>query len=234
MIQEILIVYLNEYGGMALLASFLIGVLTSLAPCSIITLPLLAGSTVTLSDDLDEKEKKLFIYKYSALFVLGLIISFSVLMLIVAKIGMMLSVAPFWAYALAAISTFLVVVYSLGWFGSLDKQSVARKFLKYKLYGALVIGVIFGLVSSPCASALLVAIITTAEQSGWVYAYFLVLSFAMGHGSLLLLAGMSLGFAQSVISSKSLNVISKYINGFFIAVLIAIGIYFIYKAYQIF
>jgi len=62
----------------------------------------------------------------------------------------------------------------------------------------------------------------------------LVLSFAIGHGSLLLLAGMSIGFAQSVTSNKSLNKISKYINGFFIAVLVAIGIYFVYKAYQVF
>jgi len=232
--QEVLVTYLNDFGVLALLASFFIGVLTSLAPCSIVTLPLLAGSAVTLSDDLDEKKKKFFIYKYSVLFVLGLIISFSFLMLIVAKVGMMLSVAPFWAYMLAAISTFLVVAYSLGWLGSFDKQRVAQKFLRYRLYGALIIGLIFGLVSSPCASAPLVAIITTAEQAGWAYSYFLVLSFAIGHGSLLLLAGMSIGFAQSVTSNKSLNKISKYINGFFIAVLVAIGIYFVYKAYQVF
>jgi len=142
--QEVLVTYLNDFGVLALLASFFIGVLTSLAPCSIVTLPLLAGSAVTLSDDLDEKKKKFFIYKYSVLFVLGLIISFSFLMLIVAKVGMMLSVAPFWAYMLAAISTFLVVAYSLGWLGSFDKQRVAQKFLRYRLYGALIIGLLFG------------------------------------------------------------------------------------------
>ncbi len=229
--ENILIEYVQNYGVFAILASFGIGILTALAPCSIVTLPLLVGSAVTLSSDLDERERKIFIYKYSALFVLGLVISFSILMLIVAKVGMMLSVAPFWAYGLASIATFIVVAYSLGWIGSVDKTLVATKFLKYKLFGAVLIGVIFGLVSSPCATAPLVAIITVAQQTGWIYSYLLVLAFALGHASLLLLAGISIGFAQSMASNKILNAISRYINGIFIMMLIVIGFYFVYKTY---
>jgi len=232
--ENLLIEYVQNYGLLAILASFGIGILTALAPCSIVTLPLLVGSAVTLSSDLDEKQKKIFIYKYSALFALGLVISFSILMLIVAKVGMMLSVAPFWAYALASIATFTVVAYSLGWIGSVDKSLVATKFLKYKLWGAVIIGLIFGLVSSPCASAPLVAIITVAEQTGWIYSYLLVLAFAIGHASLLLLAGVSIGFTQSIASSRLFNTISKYINNIFIAMLIGIGIYFTYKTYLYF
>lgn len=229
--EQLFISYLQDYGLIALIASFAIGVLTALAPCSIVTLPLLVGSAVTLSSDMDEKKKKIFIYKYSLLFVVGIIISFSILMIIVAKVGMMLSVAPAWAYALAAIATFSVVAYSLGWLGSVNKDALSKKFLKYKLFGAVIVGLIFGLVSSPCASAPLVAIITVAEQTGWFYSYFLVLSFAIGHSVLLLAAGISVGFAQGIASSKILNSISKYINILFIIMLIIIGLYFIYKTY---
>lgn len=232
--ENLLIEYVQNYGFYAILASFGIGVLTALAPCSIVTLPLLVGSAVTLSSDMSKKEKKIFIYKYSSLFVLGIILSFSILMIIVAKVGMMLSIAPSWAYALAAVATFSVTAYSLGLFGSINKNALSRKFLKYKLFGAVIIGLIFGLVSSPCASAPLVAIITVAEQTGWIYSYFLVLSFAIGHSALLLAAGVSVGFAQSIASSKILNIISKYINGLFIVMLLIIGIYFIYKTYMSF
>lgn len=232
--EEILINSVQNYGIFALIASFGIGVLTSLAPCSILTLPLLVGSAVTLSEDMNQKEKKIFIYKYSALFVLGLVISFSILMYLVSKIGLMLSVAPFWAYLLASIATFVVVAYSLGFINVLDKDRVAKKFLRFKLYGAIIIGLIFGLVSSPCASAPLVAIITVADNSGWIYSYFLVLLFAIGHGALLLAAGISIGFAQSIVSNKLLNSISKVINIFFIITLIGIGIYFLYKTYLTF
>lgn len=155
-------------------------------------------------------------------------------MLLVSKIGLMLSIAPSWAYALAALATFMVVAYSLGWMGSINKDKIAKKFLKYKLYGAIIIGLIFGLVSSPCASAPLVAIITVADQSGWIYSYFLVLAFAIGHASLLLLAGVSIGFTQSIASSRLLNKVSRILNSIFILALVAIGFYFLYRTYTSF
>ena len=227
--ENLLIEYVQNYGLFAIFASFGIGVLTALAPCSLLTLPLLIGSAVTLSSNLDDREKKIFIFKYSFLFVLGLVISFSILMLIVAKVGMMLAVAPFWAYALAAIATFTVVTYSLGFIGSVNKQNIANRFIKYKLYGAIIIGFVFGLVSSPCASAPLVAIITVAEQAGWLYSYLLVLAFALGHALFLLLAGISMGFTQSIVSNRLLNSISKIVNNIFILMLIIIGFYFSYQ-----
>lgn len=232
--EELLIQTVENYGLLAIFASLLIGILTSLAPCSIVTLPLLVGSAVTLSEDMDVKAKKRFIYQYSALFVLGLVISFSILLLLVSKIGMMLSVAPFWAYALASIATFVVVAYAMGYINGVDKDKIAKKFIKLKLLGAVIIGLVFGLVSTPCATAPLASIVMVAQSSGWVYSYALVLAFALGHGSLLLFAGISLGFAQSIASSQKLNRISKFINTFFIIALIVIGLYFAYKAYQIF
>lgn len=233
-IEQILIEMTSQFGVWAIVASFGIGLLTSLAPCSIITLPLLAGSALGLSQDLNAKQKKVFIYQYSLLFVLGLVMSFSLLMLLVSKMGMMLSLAPFWAYLLAAIATFAVVAYALGWIQGFDKDKVAQKFLRFKLLGAVIIGLIFGLVSTPCASAPLVAIITIASQSGWVYSYALVLAFALGHGMLLLVAGTSLGFTQSVVSSQKLSRVSRFINGFFIVVLVGIGFYFLYQTYLVF
>ena len=232
--EQMLVEMTSQFGVWAIVASFGIGLLTSLAPCSIITLPLLAGSALGLSKDLGAKQKKVFIYQYSLLFVLGLVISFSLLMLLVSKMGMMLSLAPFWAYLLASLATFTVVAYALGWIQGVDKDKVARKFLRFKLLGAVIIGLIFGLVSTPCASAPLVAIITIASQSGWVYSYALVLAFALGHGMLLLVAGTSLGFTQSVVSSQKIGRVSRFINGFFIVVLVGIGCYFLYQTYLVF
>jgi cytochrome c biogenesis protein CcdA len=232
--EEFLINSVQNYGLYAIFASFAIGVLTSLAPCSIVTLPLLVGSAISLSREMEEREKRRFMIQYSSLFVLGLVLSFSILMLLVSKIGLMLSVAPFWAYLLASLSTFLVVAFALGWIGAVDKQKISQKLLPLKLYGAVIIGMIFGLVSSPCASAPLVVIVTVADNSGWVYSYFLVLAFALGHGIFLLLAGVSLGFAQSVISNQKIAKITQGINNFFILLLVIIAFYFLYQSYQLF
>ena len=224
----------GQYGMAALLGAFGIGVLTSLAPCSIVTLPLLIGSAVALSGEMDAVRKRRFTLYYSLLFVAGLIVAFSLLMLAVAKAGMLLSVAPFWAYCLASAAAFAVVAYAMGWLGTFDKGRIAKKLLRFKLYGALLIGMIFGLVSTPCASAPLVAIIAVAEQSGWAYSYLLVLSFAVGHAMLLLLAGVSLGFAQRVVSSPRIGTLSSALNALFIAMVAMIGGYFAYEAYLVF
>jgi cytochrome c biogenesis protein CcdA len=233
-LENILIDLINQYGLLALLASFGVGILTSLAPCSILTLPLLVGSALGLSGKMDPKEKKIFIFWYSALFVLGLVVSFSILMLLVSKMGMMLAVAPFWAYLLAAIAIFVVISYTLGFIGGIDKDKIAKRFLSYKLFGAFIIGIIFGLVSTPCASAPLVAIVSVATVSSWLYSYTLVLAFAFGHGILLLLAGTSLSFTQSVSSNKKIRVISNALNKFFIAVLFVLAFYFLYQSYIVF
>lgn len=230
-IENLLIDLINQYGFIAIIASFGIGVLTSLAPCSILTLPLLVGSALGLSKDLNQKEKKLFIFQYSFLFVLGLVISFSILMLLVSKMGMMLAIAPFWVYLLASFAIFVVIAYTLGFIEGVNKDKIAKKFLKYKLFGAIIIGFIFGLVSTPCASAPLVAIVTVATASDWLYSYALVLAFAIGHGMLLLLTGTSLSFTQSIASSKKIGFISDVLNKIFIAILFVLAFYFLYQSY---
>ncbi len=232
--EQWLTLALREYAHFAIGIAFLIGVLTSIAPCSILTLPLLAGSALSLSQGLNEKQKRTFIVKYSVLFVLGLVVSFSILMLLVSKLGWMLSVAPFWAYALASCVTFMILLYALGFVEGVDKERVTRHFLPWKLLGAVFIGLIFGLVSTPCASAPLAAIITVAHSSGWIYSYGLVFSFALGHGLLLLAAGTSLALTQKIVSSKALHGLSRVLNALFMFLLAGIGVYFGYQAYVLF
>jgi len=86
-------------------------------------------------------------------------------------------------------------------------------------------------VSTPCASAPLVAIISVAANSGYIYAYGLILTFALGHSLLLLIAGVSVGFTESITSNLALAKISNAINKAFALMLIGMGIYFAWEAY---
>ncbi|WP_456434003.1 hypothetical protein [Nitratifractor sp.] len=65
-----------------------------------------------------------------------------------------------------------------------------------------------------------------------MHAYLLVLSFALGHASLLLAAGVSVGFAEKVAGNRLTGRISRFVNGFFILMLVGIGVYFLYRAWQ--
>jgi len=220
--QEMLLAFLGAFGA---------GSLTALAPCSLVSVPLLVGASLALNKDLEGSKKVLYTYAFASLFALGVMLSFSVLGLIVAKFDGFLSIAPAWAYITAGFVSIFIALYAWGLFGEVNKSGIMLRLIKFRLFGGFLIGIIFGLVSTPCASAPLVSIITLAASSGYVYAYGLILAFALGHSLLLLAAGVSVGFAQSVTSNKHLSNFSNYLNKTFALMLGGFGFYFFYQAY---
>ena len=222
---------LESHSALAFFGAFGAGSITALAPCSLVSIPLLVGASVALNKDLQGRKKVVYTYAFALLFALGVMISFSILGFIVAKFGGFFSIAPLWAYVLAAIFSILIGLYALGVLGEVNKSSVMSHLIQYRLVGGFVIGVVFGLVSTPCASAPLVAIISVAANSGYIYAYGLILTFALGHSLLLLIAGVSVGFTESITSNLALAKISNVINKTFALMLIGMGVYFAWEAY---
>lgn len=229
--QESILSLIESNSLLAFAGAFGAGSITAVAPCSLVTVPLLVGSAVALNKDLEGGKKVFYTYAFASLFAFGVMISFSILGFIVAKFGGFFSVAPMWAYVVASIVSILIGLYAWGVLGEVNKSSIMMHLIKYRLFGGFLIGIIFGLVSTPCASAPLVAIITVAANSGYIYAYALILIFALGHSLLLLMAGVSVGFAQSIASSTIVSKVSNSINKGFALMLIGIGIYFASQAY---
>jgi len=220
-VQETLLVFLGAFGA---------GSLTAVAPCSLVAVPLLVGASVALNKDLKGHKKVLYTYAFATLFALGVMFSFSLLGFIVAKFGGFLSIAPAWAYISAGLLSISIALYAWGVLGEIDKSAIMLRLIKFRLFSGFLIGIIFGLVSTPCASAPLVSIITLAANSGYLYAYGVILAFALGHSLLLLIAGVSVGFAQSITSNATLSKFSNLLNRGFALMLIGFGIYFLYQA----
>ena len=229
--QEAVLALLESNSLLAFVGAFGAGSITAVAPCSLVSVPLLVGSSVALNRDLEGRKKVLYTYAFASLFALGVMLSFSALGFIVAKFGGFFSIAPLWAYILASIFSVLIGLYAWGVFGEVNKSLIMIRLIKYRLFGGFLIGIIFGLVSTPCASAPLVAIITVAANSGYLYAYGLILTFALGHSMLLLVAGVSVGFTQSITSSKRVAKLSNYLNKAFALLLVLFGGYFAWQAY---
>lgn len=229
--QETVLALLESHSVLAFLGAFGAGSITAVAPCSLISVPLLVGSAVAMNSDLDGRKRVLYTYAFATLFALGVMISFSILGYIVAKFGGFFSIAPMWAYVVAAMMSVLIGLYAWGVLGEVDKSSIMQHLITFRLFGGFLIGIIFGLVSTPCASAPLVAIVTVAANSGYIYAYALILTFALGHSLLLLAAGVSVGFAQSITSNNTLSKFSTYLNKAFALMLMGFGFYFAHEAY---
>lgn len=97
------------------------------------------------------------------------------------------------------------------------------------VFGALFLGIIGGVLSSPCSTPVLIAILAIVAEKGNVFLGGLLLFvYSIGHTLLIIIAGTSFGITQ--ISSK-LNdknkylLVLKYILAFFILLL---GLYMIY------
>jgi cytochrome c-type biogenesis protein len=232
-VETFLLGLLESHGALVFAGAFSIGALTSLAPCSIVSVPLLVGSALGMSSHLSANQRVRFTYIFASLFALGVTVSFSILAFMVAKMGYFFSVAPMEAYIGGGILAIAIGLYSLGVLPEIiDKSRWMSRLITLRYMGAFLIGMLFGLVSTPCASAPLVAIITVASNAPEWFAYALVLTFALGHSLLLLAAGVSIGFAQSIASSGKIALITEWMTKLFSFALIGIGLYFFTLAYQ--
>jgi len=110
------------------------------------------------------------------------------------------------------------------WFGNL-REKIRTKGLP----GALLLGLVSGLVSSQCATPVLAAILTyvMAQKTGMVYGAVLLFIYALGRGVPILLAGTFTGVL------KSFSALGKWADWFEKVsgvIIILVGFYFLWIA----
>jgi len=210
---------------LAVVAVFAGGVATALNPCVLAMIPLMMGMIAGSKESAGFKRN----FVFSLFFVLGLSATFTALGLISALMGRMFGdVGSFWKY-LVAVICLVMGLQLLGIFKlelRLPQMFSVRK--KGKL-GAFLLGLLFGIVSTPCAVPILAVILAFVAQKGdAVYGGLLLFAYALGHSLLVLIAGTSMGAAKRLIESRGLrkaNVVLQKIAG---AVIILVGAYFVF------
>ena len=164
--------------------------------------------------------------QYSLVFTLGLTITFTVLGIIAGTMGRLFGdVGDFWNYIIPPVAI-LLGLQLLGVFKF--NIGISQRFLPKRkaLLGALLMGLFFGIVSSPCATPVLAVILTlAATQEQVAYSGGLLLAYALGHWVLILGAGISAGFAQRVLESRGISNFSTYSKKAGGIILIGVGIY---------
>ncbi len=180
-------------------ASYLGGVVATASPCILASIPLVIGFVGGYAGG--NKKQAFF---YSLVFVLGLAIVMSILGALAALMGTMFGdVGVYWYFVVSVI--LMVMGLQLSGLINLKLGGASQKFLPQRtgLVGALILGGLFGLVLSPCASPVLAVILTLAAVKGEVaYGSSLLFAYALGQGTLIILAGTFTGVIESFLQSK--------------------------------
>jgi len=205
---------------------FLGGLVTSLGPCNLATIPLIVGF-VGGSHDLSRK--RAFILSFT--FAIGLAITFMLLGIIAALVGAWIGSASRWWYYLVAAICFVIGLQMLGVyhfdlpmvFGGL-RERIGLKGIP----GALALGLVSGLVASQCATPVLVAVLTYVMAEGAVvYGATLLFVYALGRGVPVVLAGTFTGILKDMQALGRWSPVIEKASG---VIVMAVGFYFLWIA----
>ena len=210
---------------LAIVAVFLGGVTTALNPCVLAMIPLLMGVVAGNKETTTLKRSLVF----SLFFVLGLAVTFTALGLISALLGRMFgNVGPFWKSLVAAVCL-LMGLHLLGLLKLSLPVPPGLKIKKRGYIGAFLLGLLFGVVSTPCAVPILAVLLAfVAEKGNVLYGGFLLFVYALGHSALVLVAGTSVGAAKGLLESKGLRRAHGALQKVAGALIVAMGLYFLF------
>jgi cytochrome c-type biogenesis protein len=215
--------------AVALAAAFLWGVLSIvLSPCHLSSIPLIVGF-IDKQGRMSGKRASLI----STLFAVGILVTIGAVGAVTAAAGRMLGdVGPYGNYVVAAIffvvGLYLLDVLPLPW-SAPGKVGIKRK----GLFAAFILGLIFGMAVGPCTFAYMAPMLGVTFKvaaTALPYAIALLSAYAVGHCSVIVLAGTSTQLVQHYLNwtekSKGAIILKKVCG---VLVLLA-GLYLIYVA----
>ena len=217
---------LQEVSLTAVLLTFLGGIVTSIGPCNVATIPLIMGFVGGSAARTRWRS-----FNLSMAFALGLALTFMLLGIAASLVGGMLGGSTrLWYYLVAAIC-FLIGLQMLGvisipvplWLGGLREKVGLRG-----IPGALALGLVSGLVASQCATPVMAAILTYVMAKGaLVYGAVLLFVYALGRGVPVVLAGTFTGLLKQMQALGRWSHTLELASG---VIVMAVGFYFLWIA----
>jgi len=208
---------------MALLA----GVLTSVTPCALSSVPLVIGY-VGGTGNQDTKRA----FRLSLTFSIGMAITFTVLGTIASIAGRLMGTSASWWYIALGVLMLLMAIQTWGIFEFIPSTFLISKNTKRGYIGALLAGILGGIFSSPCATPVLIVLLgLVAGQGSILWGILLLLLYSIGHSALVMVAGTSVGFVQKLTHSEKYGRFSKVLKIVMGAVIFLIALYMFYLGF---
>ena len=208
---------------MALLA----GILTSVTPCALTSVPLVMGY-VGGTGRQDAKRG----FKLSAVFSMGMAVTFTVLGTTASLLGRLMQGTGSWWYILLGILMLLMALQTWEIYNFIPSSYAIGKSTKRGFAGAFIAGILGGFFSSPCATPVLVVLLAmVAKEGSLLWGVLLLLLYSIGHSVLVLVAGTSVGFVHKLSSDEKYGGAGKILRILMGTVIMLIALYMFYLGF---
>lgn len=212
---------------LAPLLALLAGVLTSMTPCALSSIPLIVGYVGGVGE---KNTKKAF--AYSAIFSAGTAVTFVALGIIATSAGRLMGTSsPVW-YMILGVLMLLMALQTWEVFNFIPSINLTGKSKKRGFIGAFAAGVLGGIFSSPCSTPVLIALLAIVAGNGSLaWGILLMLLYSIGHSTLVMIAGTSVGFVQRISNNDKYAKAGKILKVVMGAAILLIGLYMFYLAF---
>ncbi len=205
------------------------GLLTSLMPCSLSSVPLVIGYVGSAAGQDSDKRKAL---KLSLTFALGLTLAFVALGLLAALAGRLMGGMTRWWYLALGVLMILMALQTWELFEIIPSSYLVSRSKRRGYLGAFLAGTLGGLFSSPCSTPVLIALLAMVAGEGQLLrGVLLLLLYAAGHSALSVVAGTSAGFAQRLTRDPKYGRLSQVLRIVLGSLILLMGFYLLYLAF---
>lgn len=220
-------VILQNSSWLAPLVALLAGVLTSVTPCALSSVPLVIGYVGGTGGG-DTKRA----FRLSLTFATGMAVTFTALGTIASLLGKLMGTSSTWWYLVLGILMVLMALQIFEIYNFIPSTYLISRNTKKGYIGAFIAGILGGIFSSPCATPVLVVLLGLVARSGNVFwGILLLLLYSIGHSVLVLIAGTSIGFVKKLTASERYGTFSKWLKYIMGTVILFIGFYMFYLGF---
>lgn len=208
--------------------ALLAGVLTSVTPCSLSSVPLViafVGGT--------GRKNPATAFRFSLVFALGMAITFTALGTLASLLGKLFNfgTASWWYLILGALMV-AMALQTWGIITVIPASYAQSKNTKRGYLGAFMTGILGGLFSSPCATPVLIALLTLVSRSTKpIWGIALLLFYSIGHSVLVIVAGTFMGLTGKLTKSARYGFFARGVNILMGAGILLAGLYLLYSGF---
>ena len=182
---DLLSTLISQSMWVAPMLALLAGLLTSLTPCSLSSVPLVIGYVGGTGNN-DTKKA----FRLSLTFAAGSAVTFTILGTVSSLVGKLMGTSSSWWYLLLGVLMVLMAMQTWEIYNFIPSTSLMARNTRRGYIGAFIAGILGGVFSSPCATPVLITLLAVvAEKGSLLWGVVLLLLYSVGHSGLVLVAG---------------------------------------------